>query len=197
MSSEAVIGEGMHLRNDLMDLIITDHRKVDKLFQDYKKATDINQKRQIALMVCKELALHAGKEEMVVYPVLQKRVNAQMTSHAVEEHQGVKILCQKLEATHIQHSERVHDQLMQQIEQEVTHHVKEEEEQILPALAKALSYEERHTLGTQFVKAQMLVPEHAHPELRPLDVDGMVRAKQADDQQAMTNEDMSMKTGRV
>ena len=110
------------MRNAI-EMLITDHREVEQLFQRYEATRDPNVVQQI----CTELTVHAALEEKVVYPVLSADVarGPQMRQHAEHEHQEVKDAIFEIER--LGYGAPGVEQYMRKIIGGVKEHVSEEE----------------------------------------------------------------------
>src|SRR5687768_4617476 len=86
-----------------IELLMTDHRKVEMLFEQYEdeKEGDEGTKRAIAEQVCGELTVHAQVEEELFYPWLRENLeddDMEMVEEAEVEHASAKDLIAQLEA---------------------------------------------------------------------------------------------------
>ena len=149
---------------NIIDLVMNEHRLVEQLYWEYQNTEDINVKQNKIHMIIKELSQHAAKEEMVMYPVMKRLPGGvQMVQHALTEHQEVKVELAAIDAMRLGVDAGLHERLVKCIE-DVNHHVREEETELLPALAKVLSQEELIQLGDQFIAAAARAPSRPHPD---------------------------------
>jgi hemerythrin superfamily protein len=134
---------------DITKLIESDHREVEQLFGRFKASRD----RQIALEICTELDRHAGAEEKVFYPVVRDDVpgGAGLAEEGEEEHAEVRQLIGRIKNT----TDPEHlDELMAELEQNVQHHVDEEESETLPKTRETLDPGRLSELGRDFEAAK-------------------------------------------
>ena len=126
---------------DPVQMLKDDHQKVKQLFQQFKQTNDQNQQQQIADQVLTELDVHASLEEEIFYPALRQKAGGgedrQMLEEAYQEHAQAKTLIQQLRG--MQASDPQFATLMQQLQQDVEHHVQEEETEMLPKAEQELS----------------------------------------------------------
>ena len=126
---------------DPVQMLKDDHQKVKQLFQQFKQTNDQNQQQQIADQVLNELDVHASLEEEIFYPALRQKAGGgeyrQMLEEAYQEHAQAKTLIQQLRG--MQASDPQFATLMQQLQQDVEHHVQEEETEMLPKAEQELS----------------------------------------------------------
>jgi len=134
---------------DVTKLIETDHREVESLFAQFKSDSS----KQTAMKICEELDAHADAEERVFYPAVRDAVpdGDKLVGEANEEHGEARQLIGRIKNT--ADSEHLAD-LVTQLEQAVSHHVSEEESEMLPKSRQALSTEHREELGAEFEEAK-------------------------------------------
>jgi hemerythrin superfamily protein len=150
---------------DAITLLKQDHKAVEKLFKQFKKATQPAQQRKIAGAVIKELSVHAAIEEMVFYPAVRTRVRKAEDTvlESLEEHHIVKWVLSELEDMKPDH-ERFKAKMTVLIET-VRHHVEEEESELFPAVRKALGRKELAELGDALEDAKKVAPTRPHPRV--------------------------------
>jgi hemerythrin superfamily protein len=137
---------------DAVELLKQDHRKVEGLFERYQGGD-----RNVVKQICDELTLHTTLEEQHVYPLLPEVSGGdQLRQEAEKEHQEVKEAIQKVEQAG---SDGDIEQPMQAIIEGVTHHVQEEESEVLPKLAQELGEERMESLGARLQEAK----QHGKP----------------------------------
>ena len=124
-----------------VQMILDDHERVRQLFRQFQQADDQQQKQQIADQVLMELTVHANLEEEIFYPAMRQKASGQedqqMVQEAYEEHSQAKALIQQLQG--MQASDPQFTTLFQQLQQDVEHHVQEEETEMLPKAQQELS----------------------------------------------------------
>ena len=145
---------------DVIQLLRDDHKLVRSLFARYAKASN-GDKPQIAHQIIRELTVHAAIEERVVYPAFRAAFrDPHMIYEAVEEHQLVRALLDKLNRFRPGPGSATFDARFKVLRELVRHHVDEEESRVFP---KA----EAHKLDWKglFEKAQRI--RRQPPEKRP------------------------------
>ena len=121
-----------------IEMLVADHRTVDQLFRRYEdeKESDDETKRGIALRVCGELTVHARVEEELFYPWLKENLDEdrmELVEEAQIEHQTAKDLIAQIEgATEVGET---YDARVKVLGEYIKHHVKEEENEIFPAVS--------------------------------------------------------------
>ena len=144
-----------------IQLIKGDHRVVDGLFSKFKVASTPAERKTLANQIVKELSVHAAIEEEVLYPAIRKAISGQVADHCIDEHQKLKELLYDIDQMNGDHPQFVTK--MNTVIQETTHHVKEEEESILPKFQSKVSPKELEELGSQLQSAKAHAPTRPHP----------------------------------
>jgi len=136
---------------DVVDLIMSDHREVERLFEILKTRPD---QRVTTLPVLSALLIaHSRAEESEVYPVARDEAGAaDDVAHSQEEHVEAEQLLERLQATDPEAAE--FDAALQQVVDAVTHHVEEEESKVLPAMRTGLQDTRREELGQAFAASR-------------------------------------------
>ena len=163
---------------DAITLIKHDHKTVEALFKRAEKLGDgaLKEKKQIVQQIIRELAIHAAIEEQVFYPAVRKAIKAAEDDvlEALEEHHIVKWTLSELDGMNPK-DERFDAKLTVLIEL-VRHHVKEEEHDLLPQVAKKLDRDTLETLGKALEAAKKVVPTRPHPRAPDAPPAGIVAA---------------------
>lgn len=120
---------------DAVALLKADHRAVEKLFGQFEKAKDDDHKKALAGMICLELRIHMQIEEEIFYPVSREFLKDEdIVDEAVVEHAAAKDLMDEIEA--MQPSEDLYDAKVTVLEEQIEHHVEEEETEYFPRVQK-------------------------------------------------------------
>ena len=134
---------------DVIELIEKDHREVEGLFAKFQSSRDAS----IATKICDEIDKHAQGEEKAVYPVIASDVpgGEKMAKEGEDEHKEARQLIGRIRQT----SDPDHlADLVNQLQQAIDHHVKEEESEILPKTRNALDQHRLEELGRDFEAAK-------------------------------------------
>lgn len=118
-----------------IELLKTDHREVEKLFEKFADADDENEKMAIAERICLALKVHTEIEEELFYPACRGKVDDKLVDEALVEHQGAKTLVSEIEA--MGEVDDMYEAKVQVLCEQVTHHIKEEETELFPKAQKA------------------------------------------------------------
>ncbi|HEY6098253.1 MAG TPA: hemerythrin domain-containing protein [Anaeromyxobacter sp.] len=149
---------------DAIQLILSDHRDVEKLFKEFERAAragDVPRQAEIVRSLVRELSIHAAVEEQFVYPLLRERAGEARVLEALEEHHGAKVTLDELGALPAGHPRRAAK--VRLLAESVRRHVQEEERELLPALKRTLEDRELRQLGETLVQAKRAAPTRPHP----------------------------------
>jgi len=133
-----------------LELLATDHRKVEDLFSQYEdeKDGDEDARRRLAERICGELKIHTQVEEELFYPFLRENLESDdmgLVEEAQVEHSGAKDLIEQIEAATQIDAE--YNAKVKVLGEYVKHHVNEEENEIFPKLSD--QQEELDELGQE------------------------------------------------
>jgi len=135
--------------DDVTKLIESDHREVEALFEQFK----LDGSKQTAMRICEELDAHAYAEENVFYPVVREEVpdGADLANEGEEEHGEARQLIGRIKNTQ---DESHLAELVTALELAVSHHVNEEETEMLPKTRESLDAARLADLGADFDAAK-------------------------------------------
>ncbi len=139
---------------DLFQLIRQDHQKAKRLFERLAETSSGTQSRPRLFAELKhELELHAEIEEKYFYPALQPHDEAKdLVAEALEEHSDMKEALAALEQGDDE-SDGWADRL-DELQEDVEHHVEEEETEIFPLAQKLLDAKQLRTIAEEIEKAK-------------------------------------------
>lgn len=120
---------------DAIDLLVDDHLAVDACFKKYQKLVDADapadDRKALALVICRMLTVHTEMEESVLYPALRSAgMDDELLDEAEVEHQSAKDMIAQLEAGHP--DEALYDAKVKVLGEYITHHVQEEHTEMFP-----------------------------------------------------------------
>jgi hemerythrin superfamily protein len=126
--------------NNAFDILRADHRKVEKLFDEFEDLDreDTEACQEIVVQACTELKIHATVEEELFYPALREALDeddASLLDEAVVEHATAKMLIARLEE--LEAEDPQYSATFTVLSEYIKHHVKEEEREIFPKAKKA------------------------------------------------------------
>ena len=120
---------------DAVTLLKEDHRKVEDLFADFEKAKGDGRKKKLAEQICAELIVHTAIEEEIFYPACKGKVEEDDLKEAFVEHDGAKVLI--AEIANGGPDDEFYDAKVKVLQEEIEHHVKEEEGRLNGIFAQA------------------------------------------------------------
>lgn len=142
------------MMNDPIEMLISDHREVERLFKATKD--DSANLQALADQISRELKTHTEMEENVFYPAVQARAKAKsdkvddwMVKHSYNEHGAVKKMLEELSEKRGDESAIKH--ILWRIEKAVQLHVMEEEKVLLPHARDMLDAAELERLSAQMM----------------------------------------------
>jgi hypothetical protein len=131
-----------------IDLLKTDHVKVQALFRQYDRAeAQLSQRRELVEQIFTELEVHATIEEELFYPAVQAQMRGQITgtsiegdeteyepedlvTEAQEDHQEVKSCVAALRAMHPDDAQ--FEAKFAELRESVEEHIGMEEDELMP-----------------------------------------------------------------
>ena len=125
---------------DAIELLLADHRNVEKLFKQYEKLVEdegsYNEKEALAATICAELTVHMQIEEEIFYPAARDILDEEdLVDEAVVEHASAKDLIAQL--SDMSPDDDLYDAKIKVLSELIEHHVEEEEDEMFPKLKKA------------------------------------------------------------
>lgn len=120
---------------DAVALLKADHRAVEDLFAKFEKAGGDGRKQNLAEEICLELSVHAQIEEEIFYPACEGKVDEDLLKESYVEHDGAKVLIAEIMKGGP--SDDFYDAKMKVLQEEIEHHVEEEEKRMEGLFAQA------------------------------------------------------------
>jgi hypothetical protein len=120
--------------NPAVAILKEDHERVRTLFDRFEETKGRVAKKKIVHQALAELKVHAAIEEELFYPTVRKAVGKDLMNEADEEHHVAKLLIAELD--HMDGSESHFDAKFLVLAENVRHHIKEEENEMLPKARK-------------------------------------------------------------
>lgn len=113
-----------------ISILKKDHDKVKGLFEQFEKAGTPAAKKKIMEQALTELKIHAVLEEEIFYPAVRAHVGGKVMNEADEEHHVARVLIAELDHTTDRNDHL--DAKFTVLAESVRHHIKEEEDEMLP-----------------------------------------------------------------
>jgi hemerythrin superfamily protein len=189
---------------DAIDLLMDDHKRVDKLFGDFKNVDrdDADAVQELVEIACMELQIHSILEEEIFYPAVRAEIadgdreGQDLLNEAEVEHEMVDELIAKLQE--LEPDDAMYAAYFAVLAEYVKHHVGEEETELFPQV-RAMSLDlqqlaEDMRLRREELFAEMEAGDEGDPDAdsepaAELDEDGLesVDEDEAEDAQEQVN----------
>ena len=143
-------------------LLKTDHKKVAGIFEKLEPTTErgVKTREELFAQLKNELDVHARIEEEILYPALEEANETHdIVLESYEEHGVVKQLLAELDA--LSKDDETWGAKLKVLQENVEHHVEEEEGELFPKARKVLSAEEIDALGERLETAKQQQPKAA------------------------------------
>jgi hemerythrin superfamily protein len=130
-----------------IEMLKKEHRAVEKLFEKFESAKGDGPRRKIFEEIADALAIHAAIEEAHFYPAVKAKQTEDLLLEAVEEHLEIKRVIADLLGM-----EAADDSFQAKVtvlQEDVEHHVEEEEKTLFPKVEKIFEEEELETIAAQ------------------------------------------------
>src|SRR5215203_5683779 len=137
--------------NDPMRILKADHREVEKLLGKLADSDEGSERQQMVEELAMKLTAHMEMEEGIVYPTVKTAVGQEDEEEAEVEHllarEGLQKLQSMVDAPGF-------GAAVEMLKGGITHHVQEEETQLLPELKEASTRDEWLALGDALAQAK-------------------------------------------
>ena len=137
--------------NDPMRILKADHREVEKLLDRLADSEEGAEREQMVAELVTKFTAHMEAEESIVYPPVKTNVGEEDEEEAEVEH--------GLAREGLRRSSRwsrcpASEQSVEMLKGGISHHVHEEETQLLPELKESLERDEWLAIGDALVQAK-------------------------------------------
>jgi iron-sulfur cluster repair protein YtfE (RIC family) len=137
---------------DVTDLILEDHKQLKELFGKLQSGTT-GQRELLLPVMSAMLVAHSRAEESQVYPAVRDEAgDAEDVEHSQEEHAAAELALVKLTSTSPESGDFA--SALEELIEAVTHHMDEEESDVLPAMRSGLKQSRRDEIGAAFLAAR-------------------------------------------
>ena len=138
---------------DVVELILADHREFERLLRELRNRE--SDRDALLRDIADLLVAHAEAEEREVYPVLKRKApeDAEEIEHGTEEHaEGHEALLALLRTD--ADDEDAFEEALEELSEALTHHLDEEERDVLNAARENVSDAQRAELGRAFLRVR-------------------------------------------
>jgi len=150
--------------SDIIESIKKDHREVDQYYHNYKAAPNMEEGKKWFNLFLWEICRHSVAEEVIMYNMLESidQKGKELGEKSREDHRKLKVMLEDLRK---ETNDAEFDKKFDKVYEELTEHVKMEEEEDLPFLEEKVSLEKRQVAARMFALKKNLVPTRPHPEI--------------------------------
>jgi iron-sulfur cluster repair protein YtfE (RIC family) len=142
---------------DAIALLKEDHEKVAELFDEFEEVEesegDKDEKVRLFEQIKEELETHTRIEETIFYPACEKFEELKdMVKESLQEHKKVKMLLSELSS--MNDNSEVFGTKVKELQDNVEHHVEEEEDDLFPKVLDEMSQDQIDLLGARMEAAK-------------------------------------------
>lgn len=130
-------------QQNAIDMLLEDHKKVNKMFKDFEKLDreDTEARQELVSTACAELKVHSMLEKELFYPAVRDQIDKEededLMNEAEVEHQTVDQLIETLEG--MDAADAMYSAHFTVLAEYVKHHLQEEEKEMFPRVKKLKS----------------------------------------------------------
>jgi len=138
---------------DILELILADHREVENLFSKLEKAKNPEQLYSLFNQLYKAVNLHARAEELVFYPSLREFEDTDdIIEEAEAEHEEAAAMLEEMKALNPDSEE--FPERIAELKEALMHHLHEEESEVFEIIRESMDEQELSELGQEFQQAK-------------------------------------------
>jgi hemerythrin superfamily protein len=140
--------------SDPVKLLITDHQKVERIFEQIEATDSPAQRRGLVVQLESELTNHTLAEEDIVYPFIRERVpdGSKLMDEAENEHEEAKEALLALSS--MDPADEEFPKAVAKLKKLIEHHVKEEENDVFPKLDESVEARDLNFLRGRLEQAK-------------------------------------------
>jgi hemerythrin superfamily protein len=135
-----------------IEMLEGQHREVEDLFEKLEKAHGPGPKKKLFTEIADKLAVHATIEERNFYPAVKAKRTEDILLESLEEHLGIKRVLADLLA--ISAEDETFDAKVKVLQEQVDHHVGEEEDDLFPKVKKIMDAESLIAIAQEMTATQ-------------------------------------------
>jgi hemerythrin superfamily protein len=135
---------------DVVDLIIQDHRELQRLFEELKSNPE--KRPALAPVMTTLLYAHSRAEEQEVYPATRDAGAQDDIEHSQKEHLEADQLAEKVSQTDPESAD--FSSALEELVSAVSHHIEEEESSVLPKMRELMGAPQLQDLADRFLRAR-------------------------------------------
>jgi hemerythrin superfamily protein len=154
---------GEEVKVNAVDMLESQHREVEDLFAKLEKADRGERKQRLFTLIADKLAVHASIEEEAFYPAVKAKRTEDILLESLEEHLGIKRVLADL--IDLDASDETFDAKTKVLQEQVEHHVGEEEDDLFPKVKKIFDEETLVAIAQQMALLQEELLAKGNPRL--------------------------------
>lgn len=151
------------IKVNAVDMLESQHREVEDLFAKLEKADRGDRKQKLFTQIADKLAVHASIEETAFYPAVRAKRTEDILLESLEEHLGIKRVLADL--IDLDASDETFDAKTKVLQEQVEHHVGEEEDDLFPKVKKIFDEETLVAIANQMAQLQEQLLAKGNPRL--------------------------------
>jgi hemerythrin superfamily protein len=137
------------------------HREVEKLFEELEAGKSAGAKRKTFNELADALAVHATIEERHFYPGVKQKQTEDILLESVEEHLEIKRAIADL--LQLEPDEDTFEAKVKVLQEDIEHHVEEEETELFPKVEKLFEVEELDAIGAAMEETAQELKSEGNP----------------------------------
>jgi hemerythrin superfamily protein len=146
-----------------IEMLESQHREVEDLFEKLEKAGRGERKQKLFTQIADKLAIHASIEEAEFYPAVKAKRTEDILLESLEEHLGIKRVLSDL--IDLDADDDTFDAKAKVLQEQVEHHVEEEEGDLFPKVKKIFDEETLVAIAQQMAQLQEELLAKGNPRL--------------------------------
>jgi hemerythrin-like domain-containing protein len=156
-------------QRDVIEVLEHDHREVEQMFAELESLRGGSteeakaRRKDVTEQVTIELVRHSVAEEVLVYPVVDRKVSAEEAEHAREEHAEAEETLQRLEK--LDADDPAFDDELATLMAEIRHHIEDEEGEMFAHMRQVIDPDELRKLGARVEAFKKVAPTRPHPNV--------------------------------
>jgi hemerythrin superfamily protein len=148
---------------DLVDVLIHDHRGIEEMFGDVATEPGAEQRRRLANAIVAELVRHTVAEEQYLYPTVRRVLpeGDRIADHEIHDHSEAEADMKRLEG--LDATDPDFEFVLTRLMTEMRQHMLEEEVDLFPRLRVAADPDELRELARKAQQVKKFAPTRPHP----------------------------------
>jgi hemerythrin superfamily protein len=152
---------GHKVTMNAVDMLESQHREMEELFAKLEKADRSDRKQKLFAQIADKLAVHASIEEQEFYPAVKAKRTEDILLESLEEHLGIKRVIADLMDTDA--DDETFGAKLKVLQEQVEHHVEEEETDLFPKVSKLFDGEQLEAIGQEMSAEQAELEAEGSP----------------------------------